>query len=29
VGGFEVVGKWGVEFDRRHTLNTDADRRCD
>ena len=29
VGGLEVVGEWGVEFDRRHTINTDADRRCD
>ena len=29
VGGLEVVGKWGVGFDGRHTLNTDADRRCD
>ena len=29
VGGLEVVGKWGVEFDRRHTINTDDDRRCD
>ena len=29
VGGLEVVGQWGVEFDRRHALNTDADRRCD
>jgi hypothetical protein len=29
VSGFEVVGQWGVEFDRRHTINTDADRRCD
>ena len=29
VGGLEVVGEWGVGVDRRHTLNTDADRRCD
>ena len=29
VGGLEVVGEWGVGVDRRHTINTDADRRCD
>jgi hypothetical protein len=29
VSGLEVVGEWGVEFDRRHTINTDDDRRCD
>ena len=29
VSGLEVVGKWGVGVDRRHTISTDDDRRCD
>ena len=29
VGGFNVVGKWGVGVDRRHTIDTDDARRCD
>jgi hypothetical protein len=29
VGGFEVVGEWGVDLDGRHTINTENDRRCD
>jgi hypothetical protein len=29
VGGLDVVGKWGVGIDGRHTINTHGDRRCD
>jgi hypothetical protein len=29
VGGVEIVGEWGVELDRRHTISTSADRGCD
>ena len=29
VGGLEVVGEWGVGVDRRHTISTPDDRRCD
>src|SRR5262249_46003649 len=29
VGGLEVVGKWWVGVERRHTTATDAGRRCD
>jgi hypothetical protein len=29
VGGFDIVGQWGIDLDRRHTINTHHDRRCD
>ena len=29
VGGLEVVGEWGVGVDRRHTINTHGEHRCD
>ena len=29
VGGLEVIGEWGVGIEGRHTIDTDADRRCD
>jgi hypothetical protein len=29
VGGLDVVGQWEIGVDRRHTIDTRADRRCD